>query len=147
VKVAAAPATTPPRPNAGAPDAPTTVAPTSATRDDAHGKPKRRSAKVGPKVAANVAPKAAAPATAKVGAAAPAGSSGSGPCALSVGSHPPADVWIDERSLGRRTPVVGYHLACGDHKLALRRTDLDIYQMEIITLRAGAPFKKIYPLQ
>ena len=29
----------------------------------------------------------------------------------------------------------------------LKRTDLDLYQMEIVTLRAGAPFKKVYPLQ
>jgi eukaryotic-like serine/threonine-protein kinase len=137
----------PPPLDTGAPHAATTVATTPPPRDDAHGKPKRRSAKVGPKVAANVAPKPAAPVTAKVAAAASPASSGSGPCALSVGSHPPADVWIDERSLGRRTPLVGYHLACGDHKLALKRTDLDIYQMEIITLRAGAPFKKTYPLQ
>jgi serine/threonine protein kinase len=72
---------------------------------------------------------------------------GSGPCSLTVGSRPPADVYIDEHSLGRRTPVIGYHLACGDHKLALKRADLDIYQMEIVTLRAGTPFKKSYPLQ
>jgi eukaryotic-like serine/threonine-protein kinase len=97
------------------------------------------------------APKAVTTATkpraAPVKTAAAATGPGSGPCALTVGSRPPADVWIDEHSLGRRTPVIGYHLACGDHKLALKRADLDIYQMEIITLRAGTPFKKIYPLQ
>jgi serine/threonine-protein kinase len=70
-----------------------------------------------------------------------------GACVLSVGSRPPADVWIDERSLGRRTPLIKYKLPCGDHKLALKRADLDLYQMEIVTLRAGAPFKKVYPLQ
>ena len=66
---------------------------------------------------------------------------------MSVGSRPPADVWIDEHSTGRRTPLVKYRVACGDHKLALKRADLDIYQMEIVTLREGAPFKKVYPLQ
>jgi hypothetical protein len=72
---------------------------------------------------------------------------GTGACVMSVGSKPSAEVWIDERSLGRRTPVAGYRLPCGDHKLVLKRPDLDIYQMEIITLRAGKPFKKVYPLQ
>jgi eukaryotic-like serine/threonine-protein kinase len=70
-----------------------------------------------------------------------------GACVMSVGSRPPADVWIDDRSLGKRTPVASYRLPCGDHKLVLKRADLDIYQMEIVTLRAGAAFKKVYPLQ
>ena len=88
-------------------------------------------------------PKASPPAVAK--AAAPAQSGGA--CVMSVGSKPPAEVWLDDHSLGRRTPLVKYKLACGDHKLALKRTDLDLYQMEIVTLRAGKPFKKVYPLQ
>jgi hypothetical protein len=66
---------------------------------------------------------------------------------LTVGSRPPADVLIDEKSIGRRTPVVKYRLPCGDHKLVLRRADLDIYQMEIVTLKPGVPFRKVYPLQ
>jgi hypothetical protein len=72
---------------------------------------------------------------------------GSGPCVMSVGSKPPADVWLDEKNLGRRTPLAAYHLACGDHKLVLKRADLDIYQMEMITVKPGAHFKKVYPLQ
>lgn len=68
-------------------------------------------------------------------------------CLMSVGSRPAADVLIDDRAIGKRTPVAKYKLPCGDHKLVLRRADLDIYQMEIITLRPGAPFKKVYPLQ
>jgi serine/threonine-protein kinase len=84
--------------------------------------------------AAKVAPKAAAPATPPM-------------CVMSVGSRPAADVLVDERSIGKRTPVAKYKLPCGDHKLVLRRADLDIYQMEIITLRPGVPFKKVYPLQ
>jgi len=87
-------------------------------------------------------PAAPAKATAKQAAAPEAGA-----CVMSVGSKPPADVWLDDHSLGRRTPLVRFRAACGDHKLALKRTDLDLYQMEIVTLRAGAPFKKVYPLQ
>jgi hypothetical protein len=104
-----------------------------------------------PKAAAKPAPKPAParPAPKAVAAAHPAAAAaaGSGPCIMSVGSKPPADVWLDERNLGRRTPLVGYRVACGDHKLVLKRADLDIYQMEIVTLRAGAHFKKVYPLQ
>jgi Protein kinase domain len=95
--------------------------------------------KAAPVVGARPRPAGAPPAS--------AATAGSGACVMSVGSKPPAEVWIDERSLGRRTPVANYRLPCGDHKLVLKRTDLDIYQMEMITLRAGKPFKKVYPLQ
>jgi serine/threonine-protein kinase len=110
--------------------------------------PPARTAPAAVKIAAAPKPAAARPAPApvpkKVAAAAPAAG---GPCVMSVGSRPPADVWIDEKNLGRRTPLAAYHLACGDHKLVLKRADLDIYQMEMITLKAGAHFKKVYPLQ
>jgi serine/threonine-protein kinase len=84
---------------------------------------------------------------ARVVKAAPAAPKPAPMCVMSVGSRPAADVLIDERSIGKRTPVAKYRLPCGDHKLVLRRADLDIYQMEIITLRPGVPFKKVYPLQ
>jgi hypothetical protein len=88
-------------------------------------------------------PHAAAP---PVAAAAPAGA-GAGACSISVSSKPAADVWLDDRKLGRRTPLAAYAVGCGDHKLVLKRDDLDLYQMEVITVRAGAPFRKSYPLQ
>jgi hypothetical protein len=66
---------------------------------------------------------------------------------MTVGSKPAAEVWIDDRSVAKRTPLVSYRLACGDHKLVLKRADLDLYQMEMVTLRPGAAFKKVYPLQ
>jgi serine/threonine-protein kinase len=89
------------------------------------------------------------PFAAKATPSATAGAKGpeAGACVMTVGSRPPADVWLDDRSLGRRTPLVSFRTACGDHKLALKRTDLDLYQMEVVTLRAGKPFKKVYPLQ
>jgi serine/threonine-protein kinase len=79
-------------------------------------------------------------------AAGPAGGGG-GPCVISVVSKPWANVWLDEHNTGHRTPLSGFHLPCGDHKLVLKRDDLDIYQMEVITVRNGIPFKKSYPLQ
>ncbi|HEV3033095.1 MAG TPA: protein kinase [Polyangia bacterium] len=98
---------------------------------------------------ADATPPKAAVATESKPAPSVAVESGKAPasCTISVGSTPPADVWLDDRSLGKRTPIVRYPAACGDHKLALKRDDLDLYQMEIVTLRAGAPFKKVYPLQ
>ncbi len=115
---------------AGAPRADATKGPTRLAKPKVAGKKIARAA-------------TAKPATTVAKTAQPA----AGACVLSVGSRPPADVWIDERSLGRRTPLIKYKLACGDHKLALNRADLDLYQMEVVTLRAGAPFKKVYPLQ
>jgi hypothetical protein len=85
---------------------------------------------------------AAPPATATAAATA-----GAGGCSISVSSKPAADVWLDDHKLGRRTPLAGYAVGCGDHKLVLKRDDLDLYQMEVITVRAGAPFRKSYPLQ
>jgi hypothetical protein len=127
---------------AGAPRASATKAPARAARPKIAGKKLASAAPARPS-----APKtnavAAKPMPAKPTQPAPSAAA----CILSVGSKPPADVWIDERSLGRRTPLIKYKLACGDHKLALKRADLDLYQMEIVTLRAGAPFKKVYPLQ
>ena len=110
--------------------------------------PAKPAAAMASKPAGATPPKAAAateskpaPTVAGEGGKAPA------PCTISVGSTPPADVWLDDHSIGKRTPIVRYPAACGDHKLALKRDDLDLYQMEIVTLRAGAPFKKVYPLQ
>jgi eukaryotic-like serine/threonine-protein kinase len=134
---------------AGAPRALVTKAPTRAAKPKIAGKklasatPAKPSAPKTNAVAAK--PMTAKPPTTVAKTTQPAPSAGA--CVLSVGSKPPADVWIDERSLGRRTPLIKYKLACGDHKLALKRADLDLYQMEVVTLRAGAPFKKVYPLQ
>jgi serine/threonine-protein kinase len=70
-----------------------------------------------------------------------------GACAITVASKPRADVWLDERNVGRRTPLTRFRVGCGDHKLVLRRDDLGLYQMELITVQPGAPFRKLYPLR
>jgi hypothetical protein len=78
----------------------------------------------------------------------PAGAgAGAGACALALKSSPWAHVWLDGKDTGRRTPVAEFHVPCGDHKLVLKRDDLDIYQMEVITVRAGTTFRKSYPLK
>jgi hypothetical protein len=69
-----------------------------------------------------------------------------GSCTMTVGSKPWTEVWIDGKNTNRRTPLVDYKLPCGEHKLLLKRDDIDVYQMEVITVEAGTPFKKSYPL-
>jgi hypothetical protein len=102
----------------------------------------------------DVLPATASPAPTAVKRARPARSpspaaaaAGDGTCVITVSSSPWAEVWLDEHNTGRRTPLSGYRLPCGDHKLVLKRNDLDIYQMEMITIRAGTPFRKSYPLR
>ena len=68
-------------------------------------------------------------------------------CTITISSKPWTQVWLDGKDTRRHTPLVGYAVACGDHQLALKRDDLDIYQMEVITVRPDAPFKKSYPLE
>jgi hypothetical protein len=122
---------------------------------------------VAPPSAAVVAPAAAAPTPARApaapaparAAAAPASAPAravaapalappaTGPCQLYVASHPPAELWLDGRNTGRRTPVSGLQVGCGDHRLVLKRDDLELYQMEMITVRSGTPFRKTYPLR
>jgi serine/threonine-protein kinase len=70
-----------------------------------------------------------------------------GACTITITSKPWTQVWLDGKDTRRHTPLVGYTVACGDHQLALKRDDLDIYQMEVITVRPDAPFKKSYPLE
>jgi serine/threonine-protein kinase len=71
----------------------------------------------------------------------------SGACTITITSKPWTQVWLDGKDTRRHTPLVGYAVACGDHQLALKRDDLDIYQMEVITVRPDAPFKKSFPLE
>ena len=46
-----------------------------------------------------------------------------------------------------RTPIVRFPRPVATTSSRSSATTSDLYQMEIITLRAGAPFKKVYPLQ
>jgi serine/threonine-protein kinase len=76
-----------------------------------------------------------------------AAGAGSGACTISVASSPPADIWLDNHKIGRRTPLDGYHVGCGTHELILNRDDLGLFRRETISVDAGAPFKKSYPLK
>lgn len=55
-------------------------------------------------------------------------------------------VWIDGKNTTLHTPVVGFKLPCGKHKISFKRPDLDIDQTEIISLRPGTKFMQRYML-
>ena len=46
----------------------------------------------------------------------------------------------------QRTPVVHYPVACGPHKLALKRRDLKLDRVESVTLAPGHELKQHYDL-
>jgi eukaryotic-like serine/threonine-protein kinase len=123
--------------------------PASETESEAAPDPEAANAELEPKVPLRRArPRGLAlTRTAVRDAAAGAAANDGAACAITVASKPRADVWLDEHNVGRRTPLNRLRVACGDHKLVLRRDDLDLYQMEVITVRPGAPFRKLYPLQ
>jgi len=83
------------------------------------------------------------------GAAAPGTTPGlvqPGECTMSVGSFPWAELWIDDRDTGQRTPVVHYAVPCGAHKLALRRRDLKLDRSVPVTVSPGHELKQHYEL-
>ena len=67
-------------------------------------------------------------------------------CLLSVASFPWADLWIDGKDTGQRTPVVHYPVSCGTHKLALKRHDLKVDRTEQVMVAAGHELKQHYDL-
>jgi hypothetical protein len=78
---------------------------------------------------------------------APALTGGAATCRITVGSYPWADLWVDGANTGLQTPVVNLPLACGIHRLELRRRDLKVDQMEKVTLEEGHEFRRQYELE
>jgi hypothetical protein len=68
-------------------------------------------------------------------------------CRLSVASYPWADMWVDGADPGLHTPVVGFAISCGRHRLEFKRGDLNVDQVESITLSEGNEFKRQYELK
>jgi serine/threonine protein kinase len=79
-------------------------------------------------------------------AAPPPAADGPRDCAVSVASFPWADLWIDGKDTGQRTPVVHYPVTCGAHKLSLRRRDLKIDKVEQVTVAPGHELKQHYEI-
>ena len=67
-------------------------------------------------------------------------------CLLSVASFPWADLWIDGKDTGQRTPVVHYPVSCGVHKLALKRRDLKVDHVEQVMVAPGHELKQHYDI-
>ena len=67
-------------------------------------------------------------------------------CLMSVGSFPWAELWIDGKDTGQRTPVVHYPVSCGAHKVNLKRRDLKLDRVEQVTVAPGHENKQHYEL-
>jgi eukaryotic-like serine/threonine-protein kinase len=85
--------------------------------------------------------------------ASPIGDDDSGPkpekggdCTMTVNSVPWSEVWIDGKNTSQHTPIVDFKIPCGRHKLAFKRSDMQIDQTESITLKPGQSFKQRYTL-
>ncbi len=68
-------------------------------------------------------------------------------CSIRISSKPWAEVWIDGKNTGRKTPIDNMKVACGTHKLELKRPDQDIEQMEMLNVVAGKPYRGNYDLE
>jgi serine/threonine protein kinase len=68
-------------------------------------------------------------------------------CSIRVYSRPWAEVWIDGKDTGRKTPVENLKVACGKRKLELKRPDKDIEQMEMLNVVPGKPSRGNYELE
>jgi hypothetical protein len=67
-------------------------------------------------------------------------------CTMTVNSVPWSEVWIDGKNTSQHTPVVDYKIPCGKHKLAFKRSDMQIDHSESINLKPGQAFKQRYTL-
>jgi serine/threonine-protein kinase len=76
---------------------------------------------------------------------APAVEQGRG-CVMSVASFPWAELWIDGKDTGQRTPVVHYPVTCGAHRLTLKRRDLNLNRVEQVTVAPDHELKQHYEL-
>jgi hypothetical protein len=90
-------------------------------------------------------PPVARPAVAET--AKPAGEAAAGgACAVTIGSKPWAEVWIDGKNTTKLTPLVDFKLPCGKHKITVKNPDVEKEKSETVTIRAGEKWKKIFQL-
>ena len=69
-----------------------------------------------------------------------------GDCTMTVNSVPWSEVWIDGKNTSQHTPLVDFKIPCGKHKLAFKRTDMQIDHGETINVKPGQNFKQRYTL-
>ncbi len=75
----------------------------------------------------------------------PAIAAGGQECQIMLGSKPSAKVTIDGKDAGY-TPLVGYKVSCGRHKVTLSNSDFNVEKSISIVVKAGEKFKQIVPL-
>jgi hypothetical protein len=64
-------------------------------------------------------------------------------CLLSLTEHAGAEIWLDQRNTGKKTPIDALELTCGIHELALRRPDGSVAVLDSVELRPGqAPVRR-----
>jgi eukaryotic-like serine/threonine-protein kinase len=126
----------PPPPSAPSPAAPSPAAPHTPRHKKAHEVALDDSGSVAPSSDDDSA--AAAKATDK--------SDKGGDCTMTVNSVPWSEVWIDGKNTSQHTPIVDYKIPCGRHKLAFKRSDMQIDQTESINVKPGQNFKQRYTL-
>jgi hypothetical protein len=94
-------------------------------------------------------PQAAAPTSAAAGTGIPnteaASVPPSGQCAVSLGSKPWADVWIDGRRAGF-SPMNDLPLSCGTHEIVFTSRELGVERRISLTLRPGETVRRVVDL-
>jgi len=68
-------------------------------------------------------------------------------CSVRISSQPWAEVWLDGKNTGLKTPIESLKVSCGAHKLELKRPDKDILQMEMLKVAPGKPYRGSYELE
>jgi len=68
-------------------------------------------------------------------------------CSIKISSRPWAQVWLDGKNTGRKTPIDKLKVPCGTRKLELKRPDKDIEQMEMLDVLPGKPYRGSYELE
>jgi hypothetical protein len=67
-------------------------------------------------------------------------------CSVTLESRPWAQVWIDGRNTGQRTPLRDHAVPCGRHTITLKNPELQVELSQRVTLRPGQPHKRMLQL-
>jgi serine/threonine-protein kinase len=67
-------------------------------------------------------------------------------CAMTIGSQPWAEVWIDGKGSGQQTPLVHFPVSCGKHSLRFKRADLAIDRAEEVTVTSDKELRRTFQL-
>ena len=74
-------------------------------------------------------------------------SNGQGDCAVRITSTPAAVVVIDGKDTGHSTPLLGFRVTCGLHRLLLRHPDSGLQRGDIMKVIPGRPYTANYTFE